>query len=339
MQPNDTARHEGPDVEMQNPVLEVRNLKKFFHTKLGPLKAVNGISFSVRRGETLGIVGESGCGKSTAGRAVLRLVEPTAGEVIFEGEDITRFKRDRVRAFRRDAQIIFQDPFASLDPRLSISEIIGEPYEIFNLYSKAERFERVQNLMSLVGLSTKLTNSFPHELDGGRRQRVGVARALALDPKFIVCDEPVSALDVSIQAQILNLIQDLQDRLNLTYVFISHDLSVVRHLSDRVAVMYLGKIVEITTYHNIFTRPRHPYTQALLSAIPIPKVNAKRERLILEGDVPSPVDPPKGCIFSGRCPYVMDKCHEAPPSLISTEEEHYTACYLVHDQSDPIAEE
>ncbi len=339
MQPNDTAAGGVKREEKQDPLLEVRNLKKFFNTKQGSLKAVNDISFSVRRGETLGIVGESGCGKSTAGRALLRLVEPTAGEVIFEGENITTFKRDRVRAFRRDAQIIFQDPFASLDPRLSISEIIGEPYEIFSLYSKAERFERVQNLMSLVGLSTKLTNSFPHELDGGRRQRVGVARALALDPKFVVCDEPVSALDVSIQAQILNLIQDLQDRLHLTYVFISHDLSVVRHLSDRVAVMYLGKIVEITTYHNIFTRPRHPYTQALLSAIPIPKVNAKRERLILEGDVPSPVNPPKGCIFSGRCPYVMDKCREAPPALISTEEEHYTACYLVHDQADPVAEE
>lgn len=319
----------------ERPLLEVRNLKKFFNTKQGTLKAVNNISFSVQRGETLGIVGESGCGKSTTGRAVLRLVEPTAGDVVFEGEDITTFKSDRVRAFRKDAQIIFQDPFASLDPRLSISEIIGEPFEIFNLYSKKERYERVQNLMSLVGLSTKLTNSFPHELDGGRRQRVGVARALALDPKFIVCDEPVSALDVSIQAQILNLIQDLQDRLHLTYMFISHDLSVVRHLSDHIAVMYLGKIVEITTYHNIFTRPQHPYTKALLSAIPIPKYNAKRERIILEGDVPSPVDPPRGCIFSGRCPHVMDKCLEAAPALVSTDEEHFTACYLVHDQAEP----
>lgn len=339
MQHNDSPRPDIQNTGEESPLLEVRNLKKYFNTKQGALKAVNDISFAVRRGETLGIVGESGCGKSTAGRAVLRLVEPTSGQIIFEGEDITTFKRDRVRAFRRDAQIIFQDPFASLDPRLSISEIIGEPYEIYNLYSKSERYERVQDLMSLVGLSTKLTNSFPHELDGGRRQRVGVARALALDPKFIVCDEPVSALDVSIQAQILNLIQDLQDRLKLTYMFISHDLSVVRHLSDRVAVMYLGKIVEITTYHNIFTRPRHPYTQALLSAIPIPKVNTKKERIILEGDVPSPVNPPRGCIFSGRCPFVMDKCLEAPPSLISTEEEHYTACYLVHDQADPVAED
>lgn len=317
------------------PLLEVRNLKKFFQTKQGTLKAVNDISFEVKRGETLGIVGESGCGKSTTGRAVLRLVEPTAGEVIFEGEETTAFKKDRVRTFRRDAQIIFQDPFASLDPRLSISEIIGEPFEIFRLYNKRERYERVQELMALVGLSTKLTNSFPHELDGGRRQRVGVARALALEPKFIVCDEPVSALDVSIQAQILNLIQNLQDRLSLTYMFISHDLSVVRHISDRVAVMYLGKIVEITTYHNIFTRPQHPYTQALLSAIPIPKFNAKRERVILEGDVPSPVDPPKGCIFAGRCPFVMDKCREAAPALVATEAGHYTACYLVHDQAEP----
>jgi oligopeptide/dipeptide ABC transporter ATP-binding protein len=318
--------------ETERPLLEVNHLKKFFHTKQGTLKAVNDISFSVRRGETLGIVGESGCGKSTTGRAVLRLVEPTAGEVIFDGEDITTFKRERVRAFRRDAQIIFQDPFASLDPRLSISEIIGEPFEIFNLYSRRERHDRVQKLMSLVGLSAKLTNSFPHELDGGRRQRVGVARALALDPKFIVCDEPVSALDVSIQAQILNLIQDLQDRLKLTYMFISHDLSVVRHLSDRVAVMYLGKIVEVTSYHNIFTRPQHPYTKALLSAIPIPKINARRERIILEGDVPSPVDPPRGCIFAGRCPHVMDKCREIAPALVPVDEDHNVACYLVHDQ-------
>jgi oligopeptide/dipeptide ABC transporter ATP-binding protein len=331
IRPNDTTD--------EGPLLEVRRLKKFFNTKQGSLKAVNDISFDVRRGETLGIVGESGCGKSTAGRAILRLVEPTAGEVLFEGEDVTTFNRSRVRKFRKDAQLIFQDPFASLDPRLSISEIIGEPYEIFKMYGKAERFERVQNLMSMVGLSTKLTNSFPHELDGGRRQRVGVARALALDPKFIVCDEPVSALDVSIQAQILNLIQDLQDRLKLTYVFISHDLSVVRHVSDRVAVMYLGKIVEITTYHKIFTRPQHPYTKALLSAIPIPKVDAKRERIILEGDVPSPVNPPKGCIFSGRCPYVMDKCLEAPPALVATEEEHYAACYLIHDQAGPVDED
>ncbi|TVR68804.1 MAG: ATP-binding cassette domain-containing protein [Spirochaetaceae bacterium] len=320
--------------QADRPLLEVQHLRKYFNTKQGTLKAVNNISFSIARGETLGIVGESGCGKSTTGRAVLRLVEPTAGSVIFEGEDITTFRSDRLRSFRRDAQIIFQDPFASLDPRLSVAEIIGEPYEIFNLYSRKERRERVQSLMSLVGLSTKLTNSFPHELDGGRRQRVGVARALALDPKFVVCDEPVSALDVSIQAQILNLIQDLQDRLHLTYMFISHDLSVVRHISDRVAVMYLGKIVEITTYHNIFTRPRHPYTQALLSAIPIPKIRARRERIILEGDVPSPVDPPEGCIFAGRCPFVMDKCREAEPALISTEGDHHTACFLVHDRTE-----
>lgn len=320
--------------EAERPLLEVKHLKKFFNTKQGTLKAVNDISFSVRRGETLGIVGESGCGKSTTGRAVLRLVEPTAGEVLFDGEDITTYSRERVRTFRKDAQIIFQDPFASLDPRLSISEIIGEPFEIFNLYSRQERRDRVQKLMSLVGLSTRLTNSFPHELDGGRRQRVGVARALALDPRFIVCDEPVSALDVSIQAQILNLIQDLQDRLKLTYMFISHDLSVVRHLSDRVAVMYLGKIVEITSYHNIFTRPQHPYTRALLSAIPIPKINARRERIILEGDVPSPVDPPRGCIFAGRCPHVMDKCREAAPALIEVEEDLKVACYLIHDHQE-----
>lgn len=320
------------DAHDTDTLLDVRNLKKFFSTKQGLLKAVNRISFSVQRGETLGIVGESGCGKSTTGRAILRLVEPTDGEVIFDGHDITTYSAPEVRAFRRDAQIIFQDPFASLDPRMSIAEIIREPFEIFRLYNRKEQDQRVQDLMNLVGLSTKLTNSFPHELDGGRRQRVGVARALALEPKFIVCDEPVSALDVSIQAQILNLIQDLQDRLKLTYVFISHDLSVVRHISDRVAVMYLGKIVEITSYHNIFTNPLHPYTQALLSAIPIPRIDARRERIILEGDVPSPVNPPKGCIFAGRCPFVMDKCHEAPPALKETSDGHFVSCYLVHDE-------
>lgn len=318
----------------KDPILSVRNLRQFFETKRGTLKAVNDISFDIYPGETLGIVGESGCGKSTTGRSVLRLVEPTGGNVVFQGKEVTTLPRREIRNFRRDAQIIFQDPFASLDPRMSIAAIIAEPFEIFNLYSRTERIERVQELMSLVGLSPRLANAFPHELDGGRRQRVGVARALALDPKFVVCDEPVSALDVSIQAQILNLIQDLQDRLDLTYMFISHDLSVVRHISNRVAVMYLGKIVEITTYHKIFTEPRHPYTKALLSAIPIPKVGAKRERIILEGDVPSPINPPRGCIFSGRCPFVMDRCKEAAPRLHETEPEHRVACFLAHNETD-----
>ncbi len=313
-------------------VLEVKNLHKDFHTKKGLLKAVNDISFYIAKGETLGIVGESGCGKSTTGRAVLRLVEPTSGELYFEGKDILKLTRNQMRQFRKDMQIIFQDPFASLDPRISISEIIAEPLRVFNLYRNQGGAKRVAELMDLVGLSKRLVNSFPHELDGGRRQRVGVARALALDPKFIVCDEPVSALDVSIQAQILNLLQDLQKRLGLTYMFISHDLSVVRHMSSRVGVMYLGKIVETTTSHTIFTSPLHPYTKALLSAIPIPKYGMKRQRTILEGDVPSPINPPKGCIFSARCPQVMEKCRQQAPPLVEAAPEHTVACFLISDK-------
>ena len=315
-------------------LLEVRNLRKDFQTKKGLLQAVNDITFNVRKGETLGIVGESGCGKSTTGRAVLRLVEPTAGEVRFEGQDILAYSSRKMREARKDMQIIFQDPFASLNPRMSISQIIAEPFDVYRMYNPRERAQRVQELMRTVGLSNKLVNTFPHELDGGRRQRVGVARALALSPKFIVCDEPVSALDVSIQAQILNLIQDLQQKLDLTYMFISHDLSVVKHISNRVAVMYLGKFVELTTSRQIFASPLHPYTQALLSAIPIPKVNVqKRQRVILEGDVPSPVNPPAGCIFSGRCPYVMPKCREAPPPVVEAEPDHFVSCYLVSDST------
>lgn len=313
-------------------VLEVKNLHKDFHTKKGLLKAVNDISFYIAKGETLGIVGESGCGKSTTGRAVLRLVEPTSGELYFEGKDILKLTRNQMRQFRKDMQIIFQDPFASLDPRISISEIIAEPLRVFNLYRNQGGAKRVAELMDLVGLSKRLVNSFPHELDGGRRQRVGVARALALDPKFIVCDEPVSALDVSIQAQILNLLQDLQKRLGLTYMFISHDLSVVRHMSSRVGVMYLGKIVETTTSHTIFTSPLHPYTKALLSAIPIPKYGMKGQRTILEGDVPSPINPPKGCIFSARCPQVMEKCRQQAPPLVEAAPEHTVACFLISDK-------
>jgi len=317
---------------MNDNLLEVRNLKKYFHTKKGLVQAVNDINFHIKKGETLGIVGESGCGKSTTGRVVLRLIEPTAGEILFEGEDIRQLKHNALREKRKEMQIIFQDPFASLNPRMNISDIISEPYRVFNLFSPAERQEKVAEIMSLVGLSPKLVNSYPHELDGGRRQRVGVARALALNPKFIVCDEPVSALDVSIQAQILNLIQNLQEKLSLTYMFISHDLSVVKHISNRVAVMYLGKIVEITRSKQIFTNPLHPYTQALLSAIPIPKMGVKKEQALLEGDVPSPINPPTGCIFSGRCPKVMDKCLQEQPDLYDVGNEHFVACFLVHDK-------
>jgi oligopeptide/dipeptide ABC transporter ATP-binding protein len=313
------------------PLLDVKNLQKNFHTKKGLLQAVNDISFFIEKGETLGVVGESGCGKSTTGRAVLRLVEPSAGQVVFEGQDIVSLPKKAMRQLRKDMQIIFQDPFASLDPRMSISEIIAEPLHVFDEYKTAGGAKKVSELMDLVGLSKKLVNTFPHELDGGRRQRVGIARALALDPKFIVCDEPVSALDVSIQAQILNLLQDLQDRLGLTFMFISHDLSVVKHISDRVAVMYLGKIVETTTSKGIFENPQHPYTQALLSAIPIPKIGAKRQRILLEGDVPSPINPPSGCIFSARCPKVMDKCREVAPPQVQSAPGHTVACHLVSD--------
>lgn len=318
---------------MSETLLEVKNLKKFFHTKKGLLKAVNDVSFSIPKGQTLGIVGESGCGKTTTGRAAIRLVEATDGEVIFEGRDIRKLNHKELLEVRKDMQIIFQDPFASLNPRQALNEIIGEPLEIYKIGNKAERAERVASLMELVGLAPRLMNAYPHELDGGRRQRIGVARALCLNPKFIVCDEPVSALDVSIQAQILNLIQDLQDKLGLTYMFISHDLSVVKHISDRVAVMYLGKVVEITESAQIFRNPLHPYTQALLSAIPIPKVGVKRERIILEGDVPSPVNPPEGCIFAGRCRHVMPKCREKAPALKEVAPGHEVKCYLHHDQA------
>jgi peptide/nickel transport system ATP-binding protein/oligopeptide transport system ATP-binding protein len=317
---------------MSENMLEVRNLKKFFHTKKGLLKAVNDVSFSIPKGETLGIVGESGCGKTTTGRAAIRLVEATDGEILFEGRNIRTLNHKGLLEVRKDMQIIFQDPFASLNPRQALNEIIGEPLEIYKIGTRAEREERVASLMELVGLSPRLMNAYPHELDGGRRQRIGVARALCLNPKFIVCDEPVSALDVSIQAQILNLIQDLQDKLGLTYMFISHDLSVVKHISDRVAVMYLGKIVEITRSSQIFKSPLHPYTQALLSAIPIPKVNIKRERIILEGDVPSPVNPPDGCIFAGRCRHVMPKCREKAPALKEVSPGHEVKCYLHHNE-------
>jgi oligopeptide/dipeptide ABC transporter ATP-binding protein len=321
---------------MGETMLEVKNLKKFFHTKKGLLKAVNDVSFSIPKGETLGIVGESGCGKTTAGRASIRLVEATEGEILFEGKNIRTLSHKGLLEVRKNMQIIFQDPFASLNPRQALNEIIGEPLEIYKIGTRAEREERVASLMELVGLSPRLMNAYPHELDGGRRQRIGVARALCLNPKFIVCDEPVSALDVSIQAQILNLIQDLQDKLGLTYMFISHDLSVVKHISDRVAVMYLGKIVEITRSSQIFKSPLHPYTQALLSAIPIPKVNIKRERIILEGDVPSPVNPPDGCIFAGRCRHVMPKCRERAPALKEVSPGHEVKCYLHHNEAAPL---
>jgi oligopeptide transport system ATP-binding protein len=321
------------------PLLTVNNLKMhfpitrgiIFQRQVGAIKAVDGLDFTMFKGETLGLVGESGCGKSTTGRAILQLYRPTDGEVIFEGVDITKSKGEDLRKMRRRMQMIFQDPYASLNPRMTVGSIIGEPLEVHNIgSSKKERQERVQELLKTVGLNPYFVNRYPHEFSGGQRQRIGVARALAVNPAFIVCDEPISALDVSIQAQIINLLEDLQDELGLTYLFIAHDLSVVRHISDRIAVMYLGKIVELADRDELYENPMHPYTQALLSAVPIPdpKVETQRKRIILQGDVPSPANPPKGCNFSTRCPRVMDICRQEDPPFKEYKPDHYTACYL-----------
>lgn len=317
---------------MSKNIVEVNNLKKYFKTPKGMLHAVDDVSFFIKEGETLGLVGESGCGKSTTGRAILRLVEPTSGEVNFEGKNIVDFNGGEMREARKNMQIIFQDPYASLNPRMNLGQIIAEPLLINKVYKTRKQVtDRVKELMNTVGLTPRMLNAFPHELDGGRRQRVGVARALALNPKFIVQDEPVSALDVSIQAQILNLMEDIQEELGLTYLFISHDLSVVKHVSDRIAVMYLGKVVELSDYNAIFRNPLHPYSQALLSAIPVPRVDAPDNMIILEGDVPSPVNPPEGCRFYGRCRYRQDICKAQTPELREYEPERFVACHLVEE--------
>jgi oligopeptide transport system ATP-binding protein len=297
--------------------------------KAGAIKAVDGVSFGIVQGETLGLVGESGCGKSTTGRAILQLYEPTAGKVIFDGQELTELKGEPLRKMRRRMQMIFQDPYASLNPRMTVGDIVGEPLVVHNIAKGKERRERVQELLRVVGLNPYFVNRYPHEFSGGQRQRIGVARALAVNPDFIVCDEPISALDVSIQAQIINLLEDLQAEFNLTYLFIAHDLSVVRHISDRIAVMYLGKIVELTDRYRLYNEPMHPYTQALLSAVPIPDpmVEEKRQRVILEGDVPSPANPPKGCNFSTRCPVVMDICKEQEPEFKDVGDGHWVACF------------
>jgi oligopeptide transport system ATP-binding protein len=305
-----------------------------FQKQVGAIKAVDGIDFSLFRGETLGLVGESGCGKSTTGRAILQLYRPTAGEVVFEGHDLTKTKGEELRKMRRRMQMIFQDPYASLNPRMTVGSIIGEPLEVHGIgKSKKERQDRVQELLKTVGLNPYFINRYPHEFSGGQRQRIGIARALAVNPSFIVCDEPISALDVSIQAQIINLLEDLQEELGLTYLFIAHDLSVVRHISDRIAVMYLGKIVELAERDELYAKPMHPYTQALLSAVPIPDpmIENQRKRVILEGDVPSPANPPKGCHFSTRCPKVMDKCRQQEPPFKDYDGGHYAACWLYED--------
>ncbi len=303
--------------------------KGFLFTKqVGVVKAVDGISFTIAPGETLGLVGESGCGKSTTGRVILGLIKATSGNVIFQGQNVTTLGKDKLRQLRKDMQIIFQDPYSSLNPKMTVEQIIGEPLIIYNLL-KGEFFEKkITQLLDVVGLSSQLKGRLPHELSGGQRQRVGIARALAVSPKFIVCDEPVSALDVSIQAQVINLLQDLQDEFGLTYLFIAHDLSVVKHISNRVAVMYLGKIVEIAYSNQLYTNPQHPYTQALLSAIPVANPEVRANRVILHGDVPSPIQPPLGCRFHTRCPYAMDICRREEPRLKKRGPQHEAACFI-----------
>ncbi len=312
---------------MAENLVEVKNLKKCFNTSRGILHAVDGASFNIEEGQTLGIVGESGCGKSTTGRAILRLIEPTSGEVYFKGRDVIKYNELELRKARKEMQIIFQDPFSSLDPRKTVSQIISEPIKIHNLIpNNKERESRVLELMKTVGLADRLFNTYPHELDGGRRQRIGIARALSVNPKFIVCDEPVSALDVSIQAQILNLLKELQEKLNLTYMFITHDLSVVNHFSDHIAVMYLGKLVEKAPAEELFAHPMHPYTQALLSAIPVPELGERKKRIILKGEVISPIDMPEECRFAKRCLYTCNTCTDHIPELREVTPNHFVAC-------------
>lgn len=312
----------------ENNILEVKHLKKYFKTAYGTLHAVDDVNFSVQRGETMGLVGESGCGKSTIGRLILGLHQATSGEILFEGRDICKMDKQSLHDLRKDMQIIFQDPYSSLNPRMSISEIISEPLIIHKkVSSHAELEKRVSELMDTVGLASRLENSYPHELDGGRRQRVGIARALSLRPKFIVCDEPVSSLDVSVQAKIINLLMYLQKQFGLTYLFISHDLSVVRHISNRIAVMYLGQIVEIADTDKIFENCQHPYSIALLSAIPKVDVEHKTERIILEGDVPSPINPKPGCRFAKRCWMARERCFADEPALAEVEPGHCVACH------------
>lgn len=314
---------------MSNTLLDVRHLKKYFKTPAGMLHAVDDVSFTIQAGKTLGVVGESGCGKSTLGRTILHLIPPTEGEIWFDGQNISRMDSHAFKESRQQMQIIFQDPYSSLNPRMTVEDIIAEPMIIFNQYSNAaERKKYVQHLMDSVGLASRLARCYPHELDGGRRQRIGVARALALKPKFIVCDEPVSALDVSIQAQILNLMQDLQDEMGLTYMFITHDLSVVKHVSNDICVMYLGKMVEKSSTEELFQNTCHPYTQALLSAIPIPVPHAAENRILLKGELSSPINPKPGCRFAPRCPKACAACFDSSPELHEVSPGHFVACHL-----------
>ena len=309
-------------------LLDVKGLTKFFHTPRGVLHAVDDVSFQIERGKTLGLVGESGCGKSTCGRSILRLIEPTSGEVDFEGRDIAKLSGNEMRKLRKEMQIIFQDPFSSINPRKTIAQTIAQPLMLHKICSKSEVSDRVLEIMDTVGLAPRLMNTYPHELDGGRRQRIGIARALAMDPKFIVCDEPVSALDVSIQAQILNLMKELQEKNGLTFLFITNDLSVVNHFSDDIAVMYLGRLIEKAPADELFANPTHPYTKALLSAIPIPDIDHKRQRILLKGEISSPIDPPKACRFANRCNFACERCFHEEPVLHNINEDHAVACVL-----------
>ena len=321
--------------EQKTEILRVEHLKKYFTTPKGTLHAVDDVNFSIRTGETLGVVGESGCGKSTMGRAILRLHEPTSGKVYFEGRDILGCNKKQLKDLRKDMQIIFQDPFASLNPRMTVSEAIIEPLLVQGIYKASERAaitQRVEKIMNLVGLAKRLVNTYPHELDGGRRQRIGIARALSVNPEFIMCGEPVSALDVSIQAQILNLMQDLQEELNLTYMFITHDLSVVRHFSNDIVVMYLGQMVESAPAKALFKNPMHPYTKALLSAIPVPDPDFKMERIPLKGELTSPINPEPGCRFAKRCPYATEGCTNNEMTLKEMEPGHFVSCRMVQEQ-------
>ena len=327
-------------MQTDNVLVRVENLTKHFpitqgivvQRQIGAVRAVDNVSFDIREGETLGLVGESGCGKSTTGRTILQLYRPTSGKVYYQDQDLTTIKGEELRRMRRNMQIIFQDPYASLNPRLTVGDIIGEPLEVHRVEkSKKKRQERVQELLRLVGLNPYFINRYPHEFSGGQRQRIGVARALALQPKFIICDEPISALDVSIQAQVVNLLEELQDEFGLTYLFIAHDLSMVRYISDRTAVMYLGKIVELAEREELYSHPLHPYTQALLSAVPVPDpvVERTRQRMILTGDVPSPANPPSGCNFHPRCPLAQQVCQEEEPEWREASPDHWVACHLV----------
>ena len=315
---------------MSNVLLEVKDLKKYYKVPKGMLHAVDGVSFNLEKGKTLGIVGESGCGKTTIGRAILRLVEPTSGSVIFDGVDILKLNKQEMRHMRRNMQLIFQDPFSSLNPRKTITQTIEEPIILANMIPDPDkRFMRVMELMDTVGLAERLVNTYPHELDGGRRQRIGIARALAMNPKFIICDEPVSALDVSIQAQILNLMKKIQREMGLTYIFITHNLAVVNHFSDDITVMYLGRLIEKAPSETLFANPLHPYTQALLSAVPVPRIHNRPERLLLRGEITSPINPEPICRFANRCNYAIPICSKEEPCLIEVEPDHFVACHIV----------